>query len=507
MQIELTLEAGRDYPATDLGFLLHKHPGRAHQRETSAGVATVFFSEATEARATAVLHLDVDPIALVRGKGAKGDGPLAQYVNDRAYAASSFLSVALAKSFAQSLAGKSKDREALADRALPLAARITPLAVAGDQAMIEALFAPLGYTVEARRLDDAAATPDGAKMRRLFDIRLTGSVRLADLLSHLYVLTPVLDNAKHYWIDQDEVENLLSKGERWLAYHPAKDLIAARALKHRKTLINDALERLTTPEEQVADEDTEEAAEEVGGEEERGEDGARLSAPARERAIEAPMRLHELRLQTVLQLVKDLGVSSVLDLGCGEGRLLDKLKRAEGVSRIVGVDPSTVSLARAARRLRLDQAGEALRERLSLRLGSLTYGDRRWRGFDLACLVEVIEHIDPPRLSALTLSLFADARPRHVIVTTPNREYNALFETLPAGRFRHADHRFEWTRAEFAAWSDGVAAETGYSVERHPLGPEDETHGAPSQMAVFSRQDGAKPPVTDAADAPAKDAA
>lgn len=463
MQVEISLlKDGDDYDASDLGFLLHKNPTRLHQRETSAGQATVFFSEISPSRATAVLHLELDPIALVRGKSAQATGPLAQYVNDRPFVANSFLSVALARSFSQSMAGKSKERQDLADRPLPLEARVVPVAAAGRHETIESLFGPLDYKIDARPIAGA---------EDLFDLRLAGAVRLRDLLSHLYVLVPVLDNAKHYWIDRDEIEKLIEKGEGWLPSHPAKELIAARALKHRRSLVNAALEQLTSTEE--AQEDDDDAADETS---------------AGENALEKPIRLHEVRLDAVVAALRELGATSVLDLGCGEGKLLDRLKKLRGVERALGVDPTTRALQRAAARLRLDRAGQAERERIGLQFGSLTYGDRRWRGFDAATLVEVIEHIDPPRLSSLARSLFGDARPKHVVVTTPNREYNALFDRMRAGALRHPDHRFEWTRAEFADWSSKVAEEFGYAVDHRPLGPEDAALGAPSQMAIFTRE-------------------
>ncbi len=461
MQIEITLNApaGSDYSARDLGFLLHKHPDHVHERTTAAGKVTIFYPEIGDEKTTALLHLNIDPIALVRGKGRGSDGLLDQYVNDRPYIANSFLSVALTRSYSQTLAGKSKERQELADRALPLEARVTPVAVSGGVKIIAELFEPLGYDVTIRTYDDDCA-------RGIHDVRIAGTVRMSALLNHLYVLVPVLDDAKHWWIGDDEIDRLLAKGEGWLADHPAKKLITRRALKHRRGLVNVALAR-------IAAETEEDQAEEI-----------EPSKPEAE--LEAPIRLHDMRLDAVMELLRAHRVKSVIDLGCGEGKLLQRLIKERFVDRIVGVDPSVRTLEYAARRLRLDQASEALRERISLQMGSLTYADRRWRGFDAATLVEVIEHIDPPRLSALERSLFADASPQTVAVTTPNREYNALFEGMAQGALRHPDHRFEWTREEFQSWANGVAERNGYSVKYWPIGPIDERHGAPSQMAVFA---------------------
>jgi 3' terminal RNA ribose 2'-O-methyltransferase Hen1 len=462
MQIEITLTAppGADYSARDLSFLLHKHPDHLHTREVTQGVVTIFYAEIGAERTRAVIHLDVDPVALVRGKNEQSDGLLAQYVNDRPYAANSLLSAAMLRAIGQTTAGKSKDRQALADRALPYAIRITPVAVSGGVEVIDKLFLPLGYVIEAVTLDASGTRP-------VIDLRLAQTARLSENLNHIYVLVPVLDNAKHYWVDQDEVEKLLAKGGDWLPSHPARELIARRALRHRRNLVEQALERLS----ETPDDEDDPVAE-----------------PTEEDRLEQPIRLHDLRLDAVRDIITAAGARSVLDLGCGEGKLIRRLIRERGIERIVGVDPSVRTLQVAADRLHLNEAGDRLRERVKLQLGSLTYADRRWQGFDAAALVEVIEHIDPPRLAALELSLFGTARPGLVIVTTPNRDYNLLFEGMAPGQLRHGDHRFEWTRTEFAAWATRVAATHDYLADVRPLGPVDETYGAPSQMAVFTRE-------------------
>jgi 3' terminal RNA ribose 2'-O-methyltransferase Hen1 len=451
-------------PATDLGYLLHKNPDRAHDVELTFGTARVLFPQASHERCTAVLLVDVDPVALVRGKGG-ADGLLAQYVNDRPYAASSFLSVALGRAWREAVSGRSKERQAVADTAIALEATVAPLPQRGGD-LVHRLFAPLGYDVAVSSIAMDSARPDwGASPYVRLELKAT--TRLADLLTHLYVLIPVLDAKKHYFIGDDEVEKLLERGKDWLAAHPEKDLIVARYLKNRSGLVKDALSRLA--EEETADADvaldpvTKDSAEEV---------------------IEKPLRLHDNRLDTVAERLKTLGAQRVLDLGCGEGKLIGRLVKDAQFSEIVGVEVSTVSLARAQQRL--DKLPEKARARVKLLQGALLYRDARLKGYDAAALVEVIEHIEPDRLDHLERAVFADAKPASVIITSPNADYNVLFPTLPAGKFRHADHRFEWSRAEFAAWSTRVAAEHGYQVVIEPLGPEDATHGAPSQMAVFT---------------------
>jgi len=458
----LTLTLTRP-PATDLGFLLHKHPERVQQFSLPFGSAHVFYPETSEARCTAALLLDVDPVGLVR-RGVRF-ARLDQYVNDRPYVASSFMSVAVSRVFNTAFAGKCTPRPELPEEVLPLEARVAVLPVTGGEELLRRLFEPLGYQLDAVQhpLDDRF--PEwGAS--RYHTIHLRGELRLRELLTHLYVLIPVLDAQKHYWVGEDEVEKLLARGEGWLASHPDRELIVNRYLKYQRPLAREALDRLLAEEQPPVDEDAEERE-------------------AEEEAVEEPLRLNEKRHGTVVAALRASGAKRVLDLGCGGGKLLRALLDEPSFERIVGVDISYAALEMAQRRLRLDRLAPRQRERLELFQTALTYRDRRLAGFDSAAVVEVIEHLDAPRLRSFELVVFGHAKPGTVVVTTPNREYNAKFEGLPAGKFRHRDHRFEWTRAEFEAWAGRVASEHGYSVRFLPIGPEDQELGAPTQMAVF----------------------
>ena len=138
-------------PATDLGYLLHKNPAKLHSFELSFGKAHVFYPEATSERCTAALLLDVDPVGLVRGKrGQHEGGTLDQYVNDRPYVLSSFLSVAMGRAFGTAMSGRSKGRQELADQAMPLTANLTVVACRAGEGLIRELFEPLGYSVSYR---------------------------------------------------------------------------------------------------------------------------------------------------------------------------------------------------------------------------------------------------------------------------------------------------------------------------------------------------------------------
>ncbi len=455
-------------PATDLGYLLHKNPARFQSFPLSFGQAHVFYPHATAERCTAALLVDVDPVALVRSRrGPAGEGhALEQYVNDRPYAASSFLSVAIAQVFGSALAGRSKGRPELADTALPLTAKLAVLPCRGGEPVLRQLFEPLGYAVDARRHPLDEQFPEWGPSA-YFTVELRADVRLRDLLAHLYVLVPVLDDDKHYWVGDDEVEKLLRHGEGWLAAHPERKFIADRYLKHQRSLTRAALARLV--EEELPDPDSAEEQHDL-----------------EEAAVEARLSLDEQRLGAVVAALKAAGATRVLDLGCGEGRLLKALLDDKSFEQIVGVDVSHRALERARERLRVDRLPTKQQERLSLLQGSLTYRDTRLAGYDAAAIVEVIEHLDPPRLSAFERALFEFARPGTVVVTTPNAEYNVRFESLPAGQPRHRDHRFEWARAEFLSWADGVAQRFGYAVRFLPVGSEDPALGPPTQMAVFT---------------------
>ncbi|HEY3175421.1 MAG TPA: 3' terminal RNA ribose 2'-O-methyltransferase Hen1 [Candidatus Polarisedimenticolia bacterium] len=454
-------------PATDLGYLLHKKPARVQRFSLAFGAATVFYPEASDNRCSAVLLLDVDPVGLVRPKGGETAFALEQYVNDRPYAASSFLSVAIARVYGSALKGQCSDRPELVEQPLPLTAELSAVPARGGVGVLRRLFEPLGYRVESDRHVLDSKFPDWGESP-YHAIRIAADVKLRDLLSHLYVLIPVLDDDKHYWVGEDEVEKLLKRGEGWLVGHPERALIAERYLKHRRSLVDAALTRLL-------DED------------QPGADEIRTVRDEEEEVIEKPLRLNDLRLDTVHQALSHVGAKRVLDLGCGEGKLLRHLLKDRTFDEIVGVDVSHRALEIAHQRLHLERLPERDTKRIRLLHGALTYRDRRLEGYDAAALVEVIEHLDAPRLRALERTVFECAKPETVVLTTPNREFNTKFETLPEGRFRHRDHRFEWTRGEFRAWAEDIAARFGYAVEFAPVGPEDAELGPPTQMAVFRR--------------------
>ena len=461
----LTISAGRspslEDPA-DLGFLLHKHPGRVQPFDVYGGTAHVFYPEVDDERCTVAMLLEVDPVALVRGRSGTNDGfALGQYVNDRPYVASSLLAVAMGKVFRSALNGRCKGHEELVDLALDLT--ISLPAVPGDPELLRRLFTPMGWDVAASPIALDATRPEWGDAP-LVSLTLVGSMRLTDALNHLYVLLPVLDDAKHYWVGDDEVDKLVRAGSGWLATHPERDLVTHRYLAHQRGLKDAATQRLV----ELDDRPVEDALEDE------------------EAVVARP--LVRLRHDAVLEAVRELRPSSIVDLGCGPGALLASLLELQGVTRVIGTEVSDTSLTKAAKRLHVDRMTERQSDRLTLLLSSLQYEDDRLAGLDLAILMEVVEHIDADRLPAVVGNVFGSMRPRHVVVTTPNAEHNVRYPALAAGGFRHTDHRFEWTRAEFAAWAASVGDSYGYAVDLRPVGDDDPEVGPPTQMAVFSQR-------------------
>lgn len=547
-------------PATDLGYLLHKHPGRLQSFPQSSGVAHVFYPQADDDRCTVALLLEVDPVALVRGRREGDTGfPLGRYVNDRPYAASSLLAVALKSVFTTAAAGVCRQRPELVEVPLPLEIGLPALPVGtvpgstvpgpaaspdaapsldaasspdtdprspAAAALVERLFAPLGWAV------DAVAHPVDPQVPQWGDapvvtVTLRGTVRLADALHQLYVLLPVLDGGQHYWVADAEVDKLVRAGSGWLAGHPERELITHRYLAGQRDLTRDARERLGPPTRGAADRGESDQAD--------GADLARLLDDAASPATvdhgpvdhgpvgpESPavverdrISLRQHRHAAVLEAVRSLRPRVVGDLGCGSGALVADLVALPGVQQVVATDVSAGALAALARRLHLDEpadgpgaprlpdagtystdpysGGDGGRtggpgERIRVFQSALTYRDPRLAGLDVAVLMEVVEHIDPDRLPAVERSVFGDAAPGAVVITTPNVEYNVRYPRLPAGDRRHPDHRFEWTRDEFAAWTERVAATYGYTVRRRPVGEVDPQVGAPTQLAVFTRE-------------------
>jgi len=450
--------------ATDLGFLLHKHPDKLQTVDLAVGKAHIFYPESSPEKTTVALLLDIDSIDMVRGvRNLSGKGfSLGQYVNDRPYVASSFVSVALSKAFSTAMNGKCKNKPELVEVEMPFEVKISVLpAPKGGELLIGKLFEPLGYKVEVERhrLDEKFESWGDSKY---YTVSLSNQVKLKDLLSHLYVLIPALDNDKHYFVSQNEIDKLLEKGKGWLENHPEKEQITRRYLINLNSLSRQALERLNE-----------------GIDDEENDDELPVEFKEKKET------LHQQRLKLVLEKIKDSGAKKVIDLGCGEGKLIRMMLKEKQFQNITGMDISYSELTKCKERLHWDEMAPRQKERINLFQGALTYKDKRLEGFDTAAIVEVIEHMDENRLKSFERVVFEFAKPKNVVLTTPNGEYNVMFENLDAGTMRHTDHRFEWTRKEFENWANQVAKNNNYSVRFEPIGEVDEKVGAPSQMAIF----------------------
>jgi 3' terminal RNA ribose 2'-O-methyltransferase Hen1 len=448
-------------PATDLGYLLFKHPDKCQAFDLAFGTAQVFYPEASDTLCTAALVLDINPVDLARGKAGAKPQTLAAYVSDRPYAASSFLSVAISQVFRTAMTGRCAEKQDLADTPIPLVAKIPVLPSRGREGFLRGLFEPLGYQVNVRRLALDEAFPEWGNSS-YFDVELSHTIKLSDLLSHLHVMIPVLDDDKHYYVNEDEIEKLLRHGEGWLSTHPLKEEITSRYLKRQRGLTLEALAQIS--------------AEEVP-----------LETPDRETSediIEQPISLNQQRMETVVAALKANDVHKIVDLGCGEGKLLKLLLKEPTFQSVLGMDVTYRALEIAQQRV-LEKLPIHQKGRLQLIQGSLNYRDARIAGYDAATVIEVIEHMELDRLMAFERVLFEFAQPRIAIVTTPNVEYNIKFENLPVGKLRHPDHRFEWTRSEFQTWAQNISSKYNYSVEFSSIGTIDPEVGSPTQMAIF----------------------
>lgn len=445
---------------TELGYLLHKHPDKLHSIDLSIGQAHIFYPEHNQLVSKVALLLDIDAIALIKSRKSKSKGfAMEHYVNDRPYVAASFMSVALSKAFSTAMNGRCNKRPALVNQKMDLEINISVIAAPkGGEILIRKLFEPLGYKVELVQHElDEVFTSWG--MSKYFSVKLSINSILKSVLQHLYVLLPVLDNDKHYFVSDHEIEKLKDKGGEWLKQHPHKEQIINRYLINLKSLSKKAMYSLNGEEEPIAIDDE----------------------PSYK-----PINLHQQRLAIVLEELKNSNAKSVLDLGCGEGKLLKLLLKEKQFEKITGLDISYAQLLRAKDKLHYDDLAPRLKEKLSIIQGALTYKDKRMEGYDAAVLVEVIEHMEEDRLDGFEKVVFQHAKPSMVLITTPNKEYNVLYEGMTDQQMRHDDHRFEWSRKEFQEWANGVAEKYNYKVNFKSIGELSESCGAPSQMGIFS---------------------
>lgn len=451
----------------ELGYLLHKNPQRAQCFELNFGKAYVFYTEVSDNRTTAALLLKLNPIDLARGKLGSKDGGLFDYVNDRPYVSSSFMSTAINHIFGTAISGRCAKRQELADSVLDLEATVYNLPVRSEKQFVREIFEPLGYEITIREsVLDEKFTEWGESC--YIDLTLRGKVKLSELLNHLYVLIPVFDKQKHYYIHEDEIDKLLRHGEGWLATHQQKNKIIRRYFDIKRSYANKTIARLLE-----AESETENETETKNSQEQE--------------ITEKKIPLNTQRMEAVKNAVLSSGVETVLDIGCGEGKLTAMLLHEQQIKKITAADVSVSVLEKAKQKLNYERMQPYLKNKLTLMQASLMYKDDRFSGFDAACVVEVIEHMDIQRIPFFEKVLFGYAQPKTVILTTPNKEYNIKYPTLENDTLRHRDHRFEWTRDEFKNWCEHICSEFGYKAEIKNIGETDEEYGSPTQMGVFTK--------------------
>jgi 3' terminal RNA ribose 2'-O-methyltransferase Hen1 len=466
--------------APDLGFILYKHPDRVFEKSTPKNRITGFFAENSAGRAEFCLTVEVDQVERVRG--VNWDRGIASYVEPMPFLAASHMSQALSSALGSAMNGVLASKDPIVDARVkevgvkPLPITIKVGAVRCSPYMITRLFEELGWTVmvESHGLDVPNVSEEDDRPLHVFT--LTGAATVSDALTQLYVLLPVLDPSRHYFYDESEVRKLFDKGGEWLKNHSARDLIISRYLSKSKELREYARQLFGRFQEKKDIDELIAETEDAMGEWEDPDD----NSP------------HQQRHSRIVGDIAEWRARTVIDLGCGEGKLLERLVRIAPDMRVVGIEPSAREIERARKKLS-NNPGKNLDPRVEFVHGSAMYGDERFKGFDAAVLSEVIEHVDEERLSLLARSVFGIMAPRRVIITTPNGDYNKVFGFFP-GEFRHADHRFEWTMTECRAWVDGVTATYDYEAEITPVGgrnPEaDEANGEISHYIVFTKKEG-----------------
>jgi 3' terminal RNA ribose 2'-O-methyltransferase Hen1 len=457
MLLTLTCQ-GQEAP--EFSYLLYKNPYRVNQFSLSFGQAVVFYPEFTPDKVSCSLLLNIDPLVLSKDKGRQFG--LFDYISDRPYASTSFMSVAISRVFSSALGGRCQEKPELVDKELDLMAEIICLPCQ-PELNLEMFFVPLGYEVSVdRRKPDQAFEKLGENP--YVNLTIRGRVTISEMLRHLYILIPIFGGRKHYFVDRDEVEKLLRLGGEWLKSHPYREQITYLYLARFKKLTRLALDRIEDGE--------------AGAIEDDGEYSGFASRFFRGEP------LSKVRLEFILQELRLSGARSVLDLGCGEGRLLLRLAHDDRFDRIVGLDISLTALKKAEERLFKAYKGRP--QGLELIQGALTYADGRLKGFDAAVCQEVLEHLDAWRMPIFEKVLFGFLKPKTIIVTTPNVDYNVNYPGLTEGQLRHQDHRFEWNRAQFTQWASSVAEKNGYTVRVSDLGELDQKSGRPTQFGVFT---------------------
>ena len=447
--MQLTIQATGDN-AKVMSHLLSKNPANLYERNQKGHLVRFFYSKFTDQEVEATIFVTPDPIELVQSNSNSYD--ITHYINDREFAVSSIFCSLIRSALGTALNGQPKEQYMeWVDHPFSLQFEFGPVVSTLTDQQLAELFEPLGFALAITRqeIDYSIRMKDESSARYL---TLRGTKTLHESLRQLFVLIPVLDNYKHYYIDEKEIEKLERYGEGWLENHPLRDFIYRKSLRFKELYSQ-----------------------------------VESQKPAGEPEVQVKKaRLNELRYEKIAETVSQLKPESVVDFGSGEGKLSERLGLIAGVREILAVEPSQSAAVKAAARFHKAQENEHFTMPKTL-WGSLFYFDERLQGKDAIILCEVIEHIDEDRLPKAMDTILHAYRPGALIITTPNREYNDVYEMEE--RFRHTDHRFEWTRAEFQQWCLERNNQEFYGLQFEGIGEEHDLQGHPTQMCIFTRKE------------------
>ncbi|MCA1202572.1 3' terminal RNA ribose 2'-O-methyltransferase Hen1 [Priestia flexa] len=442
--------------AENVSRLIAKNPSNPYERMEKGQNVRLAFTTFEAYEAEFIIYVDVDPIELVKSGSNHFD--ITHYINDREFAVSSLFCSYIRKALGTALNGKPKEEYSeWVHHAFDLEVSFGPIASHLPDQRIQELFEPMGYAVEIERRD-IDYTFDLKTRSTARYVTLKGIVTVQQALQHLFILIPVLDNFKHYFLDEREIEKIERYGEGWLDAHPLKRYIYEQSLRF-KDLVKQANVATNTEKKQKND-DTD----------------------------QAKTPLNELRYQAILKKVQSLPAKgTVVDFGSGEGKLATRLGFIPGIGEILAVEPSQSAQLKALERFEKAAAKPNFIQPRSV-WGSLFYYDAQLQGADVIILCEVIEHINEERLPGIMNTIFTFYQPKSLIVTTPNQEYNVVYQMNET--MRHADHRFEWNRREFASWCEAWTQDFPYSITIEGIGEENDEYGSPTQMCTFERKEG-----------------
>ncbi|WP_307473343.1 methyltransferase domain-containing protein [Cytobacillus purgationiresistens] len=440
--MQLTIHAKGD-KVNVLSHLLAKNPENLYERNHKGHIIRLFYDRFTDNEVEATIYAVPDPIVLTRDRANTYD--ITHYINDREFAVSSIFLSFIRSALSTGLNGLPKDEyREWVDHEFDYTFSFGPVSTSLKEKELEGLFGPLGFEL-------SFMYPYGKGSPHY--LVLKGKTTLQRGLRQLYVLIPVIDNYKHYYIDEKEREKLERYGEGWLSTHPQKSFIIQKALRF-KELFAKMEESNINPK----------------------------PVPSKDK-----VSLNVQRYERIIQIINAAeDKESIVDFGSGEGKLSTKLGFVNGVKEILAVEPSERETLKASKRF--NEAASHNQFNMPQTIwGSLFYYDERLKHKDVMILCEVIEHIDIDRLKKVMDTILGQYQPKLLIITTPNSEYNERYDL--GQHYRHEDHRFELTRTEFTSWCHERSHGYPYLCSISGIGDEDEKFGSPTQICVFEREE------------------